>query len=523
MQQDKNGTLFRVREKEKQTDNSPRIVQLRREFAEHPSRGLTPLSLAAMLTDAEQGNLLSQCYLAEDVEEKDGHIFAELFKRRMALSSVPMRVEPPRNPSAQEKKDAAQHQEILEDIPDFEDILFNMTDGILKGFSFIEYHWEKHQGLRVPCGFEFRPATWFQLAQDNQNELVLRNGTTHGEKLQPFGWVQHRHAAKSGYIARAGLIRQLAWPFIFKNYSVRDLAEFLEIYGIPIRIGKYPAGANDDEKNRLLQAVWSVGHNSAGIMPKGMDMEFFEAAKGGGEPFLSMMSWCERIQSKVILGQTLTAQVDSTGSQALGNVHNEVRLDIRNHDLRQLASTLSRDLLWPMHMLNGKSYTGDARRMPRIVFDTEEAEDIKLYSEALPPLVQAGFKIPVAWAQKKLAIPQPENNEPVLGQPPEAKPTKPADSTAALRLAIASLKAELPTQDGADAFSQQLRAKAAPAMNKLLQPIEQLVQNATSLQELLQQLLEMEGKLDESELAEVMQLALSAAELAGRFDVAGGN
>ena len=59
MHQDKNGTLYRVREKElatKQTDNSPRIIQLRREFAEHPSRGLNPATLAAILTDAEQGN-----------------------------------------------------------------------------------------------------------------------------------------------------------------------------------------------------------------------------------------------------------------------------------------------------------------------------------------------------------------------------------------------------------------------------------------------------------------------------------
>jgi len=101
MQTDKNGTMYRVREKQKQTDNSPRILQLRREFAEHPSRGLTPMTLAAIMTDAEQGNLLAQCYLAEDVEEKDGHIYAELFKRRMALTSIPFRIEPPRNASAQ--------------------------------------------------------------------------------------------------------------------------------------------------------------------------------------------------------------------------------------------------------------------------------------------------------------------------------------------------------------------------------------------------------------------------------------
>ncbi|HBY41802.1 MAG TPA: hypothetical protein DEH24_20400, partial [Alteromonas sp.] len=82
-----NGIRYRVREKElqqHQTDDSARVAQLRREFAEHPSSGLTPATLAVILKNAEQGNLLEQCYLAEDIEEKDGHIQAELFKRKMA-------------------------------------------------------------------------------------------------------------------------------------------------------------------------------------------------------------------------------------------------------------------------------------------------------------------------------------------------------------------------------------------------------------------------------------------------------
>ncbi|MDZ7902289.1 MAG: DUF935 family protein [Rheinheimera sp.] len=46
--------------------------------------------------------------------------------------------------------------------------------------------------------------------------------------------------------------------------------------------------------------------------------------------------------------------------------------------------------------------------MPQFKFDIEEAEDIKLFSEALPALVNVGMKIPAAWAHQKLAIPQPE-------------------------------------------------------------------------------------------------------------------
>ena len=317
---------------------------------------------------------------------------------------------------------------------------------------------------------------------------------------------------------------------------MRDLAEFLEIYGIPIKLGKYPSGATPDEKQRLLQAVLGIGHNAGGIIPKGMEIEFHEAAKGGGsDPFMTMMSWCERIQSKVILGQTLTSQVDSTGSQALGNVHNEVRQDIRDHDLRQFRNTLNRDLILPMHMLNSKSYTGDPRRKPRIEFDTQEPEDIKLYSESLPKLAEIGVRIPVSWAHDKLRIPEPEGNEPILARaakPPTGlpageqpgtlqpqQPPQPQSPAAALKLALAALKGTQPAPDGADVLTERLQQQAGTEFAKLMQPIEELVANADSLEQLLEQLLELEDTLPTDDYQTLIAQALAAAELSGRYDV----
>jgi phage gp29-like protein len=535
-----NGTRYRVRDKDlqtKQTDESPRIGYLRREFAEHPSSGLTPSNLVNILTEAEQGNMLAQCYLAEDIEEKDGHIFAELFKRKAALAGMPFEIQPPPNASAQEQKDANDIEQILRDTECWHDLIFNMGDGILKGFSNIEIEWGTYQNFRIPTCFEHIPATFFQLHQHDQRQIVLRSDNSMGEPLRPFGWIQHRHAAKSGYPARQGLVRQLVWPFLFKNYSVRDLAEFLEIYGIPTKLGKYPSGATPDEKTKLLQAVLSIGHNAGGIIPKGMEIEFNEAAKGGGsDPFETMISWCERTQSKAILGQTLTADAGKVGSQALGTVHNDVRIEIRDHDLAQLASTLNRDLVQPLYMLNGKSYTGDPRRKPRLVFDTQEPEDLALFSEALPKLVGIGVQIPVSYVQNKLRIPMPEGNEPILAMP-AAPPVGAAlaaneatkKNTAALKYAFATLKNKpvgmrqtLTNDDGADLLSARLKAQAAPAFAQIMQPIQTIVDNADSLPQLLDQLLELHDSLDTKEFEEVMAQAFAAAELAGRFDVSEG-
>nr|WP_250636882.1 DUF935 family protein [Pseudomonas aeruginosa] len=58
--------------------------------------------------------------------------------------------------------------------------------------------------------------------------------------------------------------------------------------------------------------------------------------------------------SKAVLGGTLTSTTSQSGGGAfaLGQVHNEVRHDILASDARQLAATLSRDLLWPLLVLN---------------------------------------------------------------------------------------------------------------------------------------------------------------------------
>ena len=79
-----------------------RLGWVTREFAEHPSRGLTPLKLHRILEDAEQGNLEAQADLFTDMEEKDGHIYAEMSKRKRALLTLDWRVEPARNASAAE-------------------------------------------------------------------------------------------------------------------------------------------------------------------------------------------------------------------------------------------------------------------------------------------------------------------------------------------------------------------------------------------------------------------------------------
>ena len=64
--------------------HSSRLGWITREWADHPSRGITPQRLARVMEEAEQGNLIAQSDLFMDMEEKDGHIMSEMSKRKRA-------------------------------------------------------------------------------------------------------------------------------------------------------------------------------------------------------------------------------------------------------------------------------------------------------------------------------------------------------------------------------------------------------------------------------------------------------
>lgn len=490
---------------EPQTQADAKLAQLYKHFAEHPSSGLTPSRLAEILRQAERGDLIRQCELAEDMEEKDAHIQSELGKRRLAMQGVDWNIVPPPNASAEETRDAEMIEEILRSSIWLDEAVFDCGDAILKGFANLELTWEHADQTHFIANAEYRDSSWFQTHVDRRNELRLRDGSPEGEPLRQFGWISHIAKSKSGYLSRNGLARVLAWPFLFKNYSVRDLAEFLEIYGLPLRLGKYPTGASESEKLTLLRAVMSIGHNAGGIIPKGMEIEFQNAADGGPDPFMAMVSWCERSQSKAILGGTLTSQADGKSStNALGNVHNEVRQEIRDADLKALGNTLTRDVVYPMYVLNGRSFRSP-RRIPRLEYDLNEPEDLQQFAQPLKPLVEMGMRVPMSWVHEKTRIPEAAKDEAVLTI------SNPAPVPGAALAALKAGKAD----DEIDALVDDVHG--LQLNDQLIDQIRNLVSSAESFEQLKSELMTL--SLAPGSQADAIQEALTIASLAGRYDI----
>lgn len=434
---------------------------------EHPAIGLTPLKVHALLTQAEAGNMNAMLALFEDMEERDLHLLAEMSKRKRTVAKLDWSIKAPKNADANEQKYTEVISELMGIIENFEDIITDSLDAIGKGFSCHELHWVREGNVWLINDMQWHVPQRFTIDPFNQRELLLAgNGLGDDEPLWENAWLVHTHKAKSGYLVRGGLHRALVWSYVFKNYSVRDLAEFLEIYGLPLRLGTYPAGATNGEKLTLLRAVMEIGHRAAGIIPQGMMIDFKEAAKGSSDPFMDMIKWCEMSQSKAILGGTLTSQADGKSStNALGKVHDETRLEIRDSDAKQLAASLSRDVIGALMRINYPNVS--PRRYPKFVFDLAETEDIGVYSEALPKLVSIGMQIPAPWAHKRLGIPMVSGDEPVLSMAQTTNPTTQAPLTAQLP-AVAMLNQATDTAIPAETTAESQRMALENGLDALL-------------------------------------------------------
>lgn len=512
-----------------------RVAALQNELVQSQLDGLTPAKAARLLKDADQGDIVAQHRLFDDMYDRDAHLRCEFDKRRGAVVGLDWRLVPPADATPAEKKSAAMVEALLRDaVDDLEDVLLCMMDGIGHGFAPIELEWQRWGDEWIPK-FHPRPQSWFR-TDTTRRELRLNDGSGDGAVPTPMGWIMHAHAkAKTGYIGRMGLYRAVLWPFLYKAYAIGDFAEFLETYGLPIIVGKYMSGATPDEKSSLMRAVAALGHDARAIMPSGMELEINKITGGGeGSHHLNMVAWAEGAQSKAVLGQVLSAEAKATGmGSGVASLHREVRADIREADARQIAGTLTRDLVYPLLVLNGggiESY----RRCPRWEFDLGDAEDITAYAEALPKLVGVGMQIPASWAHEKLRIPSPEAAEEVLSMPrpemaaPPALRTQPPGAATSARwraAAVAALSTPAGSPEAADPADQilpGLAAQAQPALDAWLGAIEQMVAQSMSPAEIQQRLLAMYGDLPVEQLVEIMAQGFALAALVGMDDVTDG-
>lgn len=387
---------------------APDLRSIRRSDAMHPASGLTPGRLASILRNSIEGDPERYLALAEDMEERNEHYAGVLGIRKRQVAGLEITVDAASD--AAEDVEAADLVREVTDRDQFRDEIVDILDALGKGFSATEILWDTSEGQWRPKAFKWRDPRWFRF-DDEDGETLLLRAPGQDEPLKPYGWITHCAKAKSGLPIRGGLARGAAWSFLFKSFSLKDWAIFVEAYGQPLRLGKYGAGASEADKDKLLRAVANIGTDFAAVVPESMAIEFIEASlTGSHELYEKRADWLDRQVSKLVLGQTATTDAIA-GGHAVGRVHDEVRADIEDADARQIAATLNRDLVRALIDLN----FGPRRTYPKISIGRPDEIDTDALVKNVVALVPMGLKVGMSTMRDHLGLPDPDPDEELLG------------------------------------------------------------------------------------------------------------
>lgn len=231
----------------------------------------------------------------------------------------------------------------------------------------------------------------------------------------PFVWVV-------GKKNDLGLLLACSMYGIYKRGTFGDYAQYVEIFGQPVRIMKYDA--YDTKTKQELKTVMTESGSALAIMiPKQAEFEMKDgkASNADGKLQLGLIGACNEEMAIAILGNTETTTSSSSSGYAQSKEHGE----------QQDELTIS-DLIFVENMLNSKkflnilqSYGFDVNGKFEFELDLDLAK-LKLRMEID---VVVSLKVPIAddYWYKTYGIPKPDNYDELKAKMEEQKQLAPPE------------------------------------------------------------------------------------------------
>lgn len=209
-----------------------------------------------------------------------------------------------------------------------------------------------------------------------------------------------------------GLFLKTAPFAIWKRGGFGDYAQWLELFAMPQRIGKY---SSYDPQSRILleEAFKNAGAAPWIVIPKESEIETVKDSGGNnsGTSFNEFRQACNEEMLITTLGNTLTTVAGDKGARSLGDVHKEVEEGINKSDMRFVEKVLN-TYFKPLLELKGYNVKGGKFVFPAAVEPLKVDEIISL-SDVLD--------IPAWWLYDKYGIPSPKEGE-ALAKKKEPEP-----------------------------------------------------------------------------------------------------
>lgn len=374
--------------KSNQSDDQIIVMDPRQELP-NVSRTLTGNQLINILDTAESGDTRELFALYRDMIAGDSQIQADLAKRMAAVlgDTKNMQEFDKNNPADIAAKDLC--NPLLKSTQFFEAVKHCLTSCLWpvavceKKFKYID-----GKGFILDKIIPVHS----QLLDYSKGHLHIFDLDPDGRPLpsshfpDPNRYIVHRGHILPLRDQEGGPMRSLLFWWLLSTQSRQWWADLLERFGVPFLKGKY----QDEPGKEVLQHAFRLAVRlGAIVVSKNTEVEVVQATAGDSsnahEHFIEL---CNREKSKLIVGQTLSSNVQATGmGSGTAELHGEVRSDLRKMDAALLAITLREQLLTQYCRING--YSGQA---PNILFGSDSAADLSSLLKILSGLKEGGLE-----------------------------------------------------------------------------------------------------------------------------------
>lgn len=432
----------------------------------------------------------------------DAHLDAVKNKRFASITSRAWAIDG----SKGDQKKAKFVEEYLWNI-DLRNVISQMLEAIGFGYAVHEIVWNTVQTdlgtLILPTAIKDRKQEWFKFDSDSKLLLQTNDGSRREMPERKFLVTRNRPTTANPY--GNAVYSRCFWPLAFKKGGLKFWMLFVEKYGMPKAIGKVPPTATEKEQQDFLKMLVGLVRDAVAVIPQTGSVELLEAGAANANPHKAIVDWADQAMSKAWLGETLTTeQTSSGGTQAMATVHNDVRADLALDDAAMIESSINQLIRWiyEINWPNEKEIPWMNIILPEDLQEARLNRDIKL--------TQLGVKFNAQYITDVYGIDekyfemteiQPQGG--MFAEGPEKKGK------------VRSTSHELRKQ--VNAFTEHLESECEKV--DILAPIRELVENAHSLEEVRDKLIGCYAEMPMEKIADEMEQAFLAADLAGRFSI----
>lgn len=326
----------------------------------------------------------SRLYDMYESSELDIHFMGVLSKRLRGVTRIPIEFH----------RDGKRDDLITSELksPWFKEVRKEIIRSVFWGFSLMQFYLDDEGHIRADKinRKHYNPIT---------RQLLRYQDDTEGLPIDDFP-----NMLFVGEERDLGALVDIMIAILYKRGNISDWAKFCNIFGIPIREYTYDAG-DEEARRRVIADARSQGASAAYIHPKDSELNLHEPknASATGELFENFTRYWDSEISIRVLGNTLTTDAKSTGTQALGAVHKEVE-DEMNEDDRDAILDVLNYYMRPIFTSLG--------------FNTEGGEFVYVEKNRLHPTQQVdivlklhsvGLPISDEYLYEFSGIPKPEN------------------------------------------------------------------------------------------------------------------